>query len=233
MIKFENISKSFSGLKALDDINLILKPKTFNLLVGPNASGKSTLIKSILGLVNVNGNLSVENKNIRNTFEYRNKIGYMPQSFSFPANLTVNEILELVKSLRSNKIYDEEILYKFQIDKIGSKKLINLSGGTKQKVNAAIAFLFDPEILILDEPTAGLDMISSNILKEKLIGENQKGKTILVTSHVFSEFESIAENIILLSEGKLNHFGLIKDLLNLTNVTKLEKALAKWIKMKN
>ena len=108
-----------------------------------------------------------------------------------------------------------------------------LSGGTTQKVSAILAFLFDPEVLILDEPTAGLDPLASEILKDKIIKEREKGKLILITSHLLSELDDMITQIIFMQEGKVHFHKTIVDLLESTNEQKISKAIAKILKKEN
>lgn len=228
MITIENLNKRFGSIEALKNISAKIMKGSITYLVGPNASGKTTLIKSILGLVKpTNGNILIDGEKLNGNFSYRKKIGYMPQIASFPENLTVEEIFSMIKNLRVNtNVYDEELIAKFNLQKEFNKRLKNLSGGTRQKVNASIAFLFDPEILILDEPTAGLDPVSSSILKDKIIHENKCGKTIIFTSHILSELEELAEQVIFLLEGQIKFNGTINSLINSTAKQNLERAIA-------
>jgi Cu-processing system ATP-binding protein len=228
MIEIRDLSKKFGSIDALNNISLNIRKGTITYLVGPNASGKSTLIKSILGLVKpTSGLITIDKEVLNGNYLYRAKIGYMPQVANFPENLTVKEILNMIKSLRDGIItYDEELISQFKLEKEFDKRLKNLSGGTKQKVNAVIAFLFCSEILILDEPTAGLDPVSSSILKDKIIGENKKGKTVIFTSHILSELEELAEDVIFLLEGEIRFTGTINNLISSTNKHNLERAIA-------
>jgi Cu-processing system ATP-binding protein len=105
-----------------------------------------------------------------------------------------------------------------------------LSGGTRQKVSAALAFLFDPEVLILDEPTAGLDPLSSEILKEKILKEKRKNKLILITSHILSDLDELTTHIMYLQEGKMEFFKEIDQLREETGELKLGKAIARIMK---
>ena len=133
----------------------------------------------------------------------------------------------MVKDLRNNKkSLDEELIFSFNLEKEMNKRLKNLSGGTVQKVSAALAFLFSPQILILDEPTAGLDPVSSGILKDKILKENSAGKTILFTSHIMSELEELAQNIAFILEGKLCFEGSLNNLIQLTGEKNLERSVA-------
>jgi len=227
MIKIKNLEKYYSKLHVLKNIDLSIEQGKITYIVGPNGSGKSTLIKSILGLIKkYDGTISINGKIINEDSEYRNLIGYMPQSASFPENLTVKDIIKLVKEIRYQNIYDEELLTKFVLSKEMNKRLKNLSGGTIQKVNAALAFLFDPQILILDEPTSGLDPVSSNILKDKIIDENKKGKTILFTSHIISELEDLAQNIAFILDGKIWFSGSKNELIKIAGESNLERSVA-------
>lgn len=227
MIKIKNLEKYYSKLHVLKKIDLSIEQGKITYLVGPNGSGKSTLIKSILGLIKkYDGTISINGKIINEDSEYRNLIGYMPQSASFPENLTVKDIIKMVKEIRYQNVYDEELITKFVLSKEMNKKLKNLSGGTIQKVNAALAFLFDPQILILDEPTSGLDPVSSNILKDKIIDENKKGKTILFTSHIISELEDLAQNIAFILDGKIWFSGSKNELIKIAGKSNLERSVA-------
>lgn len=228
MIVLNELTKKFGVLEALKNISLEIKKGTITYLVGPNASGKTTLIKLILGLVKpTTGFITVDNERLNGNHSYRSKIGYMPQIASFPDNLTVAEIIKMMKNLREDFItYDEELIEHFKLGKEYNKRLKNLSGGTKQKVNGVIAFLFNPEILILDEPTAGLDPVSSSILKDKILKENRKGKTIVFTSHILSELEELAEDVIFLLEGESRFQGTKIDLINSTGRQNLERSIA-------
>ncbi len=234
MIIINNLAKFYGKTNVLKNINLKIEKSKITYLVGPNGSGKSTLIKAILGLIKkYSGTIEINGKIINGESDYRKIIGYMPQSASFPENLLVKDIIKMVKDVRNQKEFDEELLHDFSLEKEKNKKLKNLSGGTVQKVNAAIAFLFDPQILILDEPTSGLDPVSSNLLKNKILKENKKGKTILFTSHIISELEDLAQNIAFLLEGNLWFNGSKDELNNLTNEKNLEKSIASIMQKNN
>lgn len=228
MITIEKLCKNFGSIEALKCISAEIQKGSITYLVGPNASGKTTLIKSILGLVKpASGIIILDGEKLNGNFSYRNKIGYMPQIASFPENLTVEEIINMIKNFRDNrKTYDEELIDKLSLQKEFKKRLKNLSGGTRQKVNACIAFLFSPDILILDEPTAGLDPVSSSILKDKIFSEHKNGKTIIFTSHILSELEELAEQVIFLLEGQIRFNGTINKLINSTDKQNLERAVA-------
>lgn len=233
MIKIENINKRFKRLHALKDINVKMNKGQVISLIGPNGSGKTTLIKTVLGLVKPeNGRIYFNDVAIDGDVDYRKNIGYMPQIGRYPDNMKIGQLFSMIKNIRSkeNKL-DEELYFKFRLDTILDKPMRSLSGGTRQKVSAALAFLFDAEVLILDEPTAGLDPLSAEILKEKIIAEKRKGKLILITSHVLSDLEELTTDVIYLQDGEMQFYRTLKDIQVETGESKLGKAIA-WL-MKN
>jgi Cu-processing system ATP-binding protein len=232
MIKIENINKRFKKLQALADINAQFNKGQVISLIGPNGSGKTTLIKSILGLVKPDsGKIIFNGTPIDETVDYRKDIGYMPQIGRYPDNMKIGQLFSMIKNIRSAEIQlDEELYYKFKLDTITDKSMRSLSGGTRQKVSAALAFLFNPDILILDEPTAGLDPLSSEILKEKIISEKEKGKLILITSHILSDLEELTTDVLYLQDGREVFFKPLGDLKQETGEEKLSKAIAAIMK---
>jgi Cu-processing system ATP-binding protein len=232
MIRIENINKRFKKLKALDNINAEFKKGQVISLIGPNGSGKTTLIKSILGLVRPDsGSIFFDEESITDHVAYRSNIGYMPQIGRYPDNMKIGQLFRMIRNVRGNKKVDEELYYQYNLDTLSEKSMKGLSGGTRQKVSAALAFLFDPVVLILDEPTAGLDPLSSEILKEKILAEKAKGKLILITSHVLSDLEEFTTDVMYLQDGKIIFNKSMQDLQRETGEEKLGKAIA-WI-MKN
>jgi Cu-processing system ATP-binding protein len=234
MIEIKNISKKFGKLEVLNDINLTFNSGECIALIGPNGCGKTTLIKSILGMVIPSkGDVLFDQKSILGKYKYRENIGYMPQMGRYPDYMTIGQIIEMMKKIRnSNQELDEDLIKDFELEKIFDKPMRTLSGGTTQKVSATLAFLFNPDVLILDEPTAGLDPLASEILKEKIIKEKEKGKLILITSHLLSELDDMITQIIFMQEGKVHFHKTIDDLLLSANEQKISKAIAKILKEK-
>ena len=227
MIAIENLYKKFDKVEVLKDLNLTIKSGGIFAVLGPNGSGKTTLIKSILGMVIPNqGNISINDKSILKKHEYRKDIDYLPQIANFPSNLRVQELINMIKNLRSKSTVDAELINAFGLHSFLDQKLGNLSGGTRQKVNLVLAFMFDSELIILDEPTTGLDPVSLVHLKEIIQQEKQKGKTILVTSHIMSFVEEVADEIVFLLDGKIYFKGSIGVLKEQTKQENLEKAIA-------
>ena len=152
----------------------------------------------------------------------------MPQIGRYPDNMKIGQLFKMIKNIRAEKEWDEELFYRFKLDTILDKSMKALSGGTRQKVSAALAFLFNPEVLILDEPTAGLDPLSSEILKDKILSEKEKGKLILITSHVLSDLEDFTTDIIYMQDGRIMFTKSMSELREETGEEKLGKAIA-WM----
>jgi Cu-processing system ATP-binding protein len=228
MIEIKDLHKKFGTNQVLQGIDLDIQRGGIFAVLGPNGSGKTTLIKSILGMVIPNsGSIKLDGKSVKNSWKYRNDIDYLPQIANFPGNLTVNELIKMIKDIRAKKDTDEiRLIELFKMEPFLEKKLGNLSGGMKQKVNLLLAFMFDSPLIILDEPTSGLDPISHIRLKELIQSEKTKGKTILITSHIMSFVEEIADEIVFLLEGKIYFKGSISELKTKTNQPDFEHAIA-------
>jgi Cu-processing system ATP-binding protein len=230
MIRIENIKKRFKKLQALDDISAIFHQGQVVSLIGPNGSGKTTLIKSILGMVKADsGSIYVNSVPINGDHSYRSRIGYMPQIGRYPDNMKVGELFGMLKNIRKvpDTALDTDLLVKFNLVSIFEKPMRTLSGGTRQKVSAALAFYFNPDMLILDEPTAGLDPLSSEILKEKILHEKKKNKLVLITSHILSDLDELTTHVMYLQEGKMIFLKDIGTLRHETGEAKLGKAIAR------
>ncbi|MBL0055956.1 MAG: ABC transporter ATP-binding protein [Chitinophagaceae bacterium] len=232
MIIASNVSKKFGKLKALDDVSMTCNRGECIALIGPNASGKTTLIKTILGMVvQDSGFITFNGNNILHSWQYRDQIGYMPQIGRYPDNMTIGQVLNMMKDIRGrNEDLDEDLIQQFGLNQLMAKRMRTLSGGTRQKVSASLAFLFNPAVLILDEPTAGLDPLSSEILKEKIIREKQKGKLILITSHILSELDDLVTQVIYMQEGKVLFHKSIETLQQDTGEEKLNRAIAHFMR---
>jgi Cu-processing system ATP-binding protein len=228
MIVIENISKQFGKLKVLDDVSVSCETAKCIALIGPNGSGKTTLIKSILGMVMPDaGSITFNGKSIQNDWQYREHIGYMPQIGRYPDNMTIGQVIDMMKDIRhTSSGFDEDLIDAFGLKGMYNKRMRTLSGGTRQKVSASLAFLFNPKVLILDEPTAGLDPVSSEILKEKIITEIKKGKLVIITSHILSELDDLVSEVIYMQDGKLMFKKSIELLQKDTGESKLSKAIA-------
>jgi Cu-processing system ATP-binding protein len=228
MIEFSGITKRFGSLDVLRGVDLDVLPGSVLGLVGPNGAGKTTLIKLLLGLAHpTSGEIRVDGVSTRRGEAYRAQVGYMPQIARFPDNLTAAELFAMLRDLRGDSApTDDALAASFRLAEHLDKPLRVLSGGTRQKVNAAMAFLFRPTVLVLDEPTAGLDPLSSAILKDAILARRAAGATILVTSHIMSELEELCDDVAFLLDGVVRFVGPIGELTTLTRQANLERAIA-------
>jgi len=230
MIEFKNLHKRFGKLVVLDGLDLEISKGGIFAILGPNGSGKTTLIKCLLGMVIPNkGDIIFDKKSVLGKWAYRNNLNYLPQIANFPPNLTVIELIKMVKNLRPKDSDTEELIELFGLKSSLDKKLGNLSGGTKQKVNIVLAFMFDSDLIVLDEPTNGLDPIALIHLKEIIQKEKDKGKTILITTHIMSFVDEVADEIVFLLDGKIYFKGTVEALKKQTNNDNLEHAIANLI----
>ena len=234
MISIKKVNKNFGKLNALTNVDLDLSMGRSYALVGPNGSGKTTLIKSVLGLViPTSGEITFDGKSIAKDWMYRDKIGYMPQIGRYPENMTIGQLIDMMKNIRKNSgEIDDSIIEAYKLYKIFDKRMHTLSGGTRQKVSAALAFLFNPPVLILDEPTAGLDPISVEVLKEKVLDEKRRGKLLIISSHILSDLDELTTEMVYIFEGKVHYNNTIQSLKDETQEKKLGKAIATMIGQK-
>ncbi len=230
MLESTLLSKSFGKLKALDGVSVRMEAGQAVSLVGPNGSGKTTFLKCLLGLVIPDsGDLTLNGQRILGNWDYRQHIGYMPQIGRYPDNMRVGQVFDMIKEIRRETFthLDDDLMRAFEVEKFSHKTMRTLSGGTRQKVSACLAFLFDPTVLVLDEPTAGLDPVASEILKEKVLVEKAKGKIVLVTSHILSDLEELTTDVMYIIEGKVQFYQSIEQLKSRTGEDKLNRALAR------
>ena len=187
------------------------------------------MIKTILGMVVPDGGeILVKGLPIKGSHAYRKDIGYMPQIGRYPENMKIGQLFSMMKDMRPEiKNYDLDLVEAFELDQMKDKAMSTLSGGTRQKVSAALAFLFSPAILILDEPTAGLDPIAVEILKAKIKKEREAGKLILITSHIMSDLEELTNQAVYIFEGEVYFNDTIESLKEITGESKFSPAIAK------
>jgi len=231
MISVQNLKKNFGRLHALDGVSVEFSLGKSYALIGPNGSGKTTLIKCVLGMVvPTSGKILVDGEDIKNRWHYREKIGYMPQIGRYPDNMRIGQLFDMMKNIRKNPpLLDEELVQAFRLESMLDKRMHTLSGGTRQKVSAALSFLFNPPVLFLDEPTAGLDPVSVEVLKEKIQKEKDAGKLLIITSHVMSDLDDLATEVVYLQEGNIRYNNSIEELKDITGEQRLGKAIAQMI----
>jgi Cu-processing system ATP-binding protein len=228
MIRITGLTKRFGALHVLRDLDLEIGDGKVTAIVGPNGAGKTTLMKTVLGLTRSDGGtILIDGERVGADPAYRTNVGYMPQIARFPENLSAAELVAMVRDLRGEDVsVDDDLIERFRMADQLEKPLRVLSGGTRQKVNAVLAFLFRPAVLVLDEPTAGLDPVSSGILKDKIAEVRDEGRSVIVTSHVLSELDALADDIAFLVDGRLRYAGSVHDLKLATRQLSLERAIA-------
>ncbi len=233
MVVVERLSKRFGRLEVLREVSATFAPGRVTAVVGPNASGKTTLMKSILGLVLPDsGTIAIAGQRAANNPASRRNVGYMPQEPRFPDNLKVSELFDLVQDLRGERPKEklQELIDYFELRPHLNKPLRTLSGGTKQKASAVLTFLFSPQVLLLDEPSAGLDPVASSRLKDRILTERANGATIILTSHVMSELEELTDEVLFLLEGTIRYRGGLHAIREMTGEKRLERAIARLMR---
>ncbi len=227
MIHVESLHKRFGKNVVLAGLDLDIAQGGISAILGPNGSGKTTLIKTVLGMVIPNkGTIEVMDTPIGNRWKYRQDINYLPQIANFPGNLKVRELIAMIKDIRLKPSDEQKLIGLFGLEPFLDNKLSNLSGGTKQKVNIVLTFMFDSPLIILDEPTNGLDPLALIRLKELIFEEREKGKTFLITSHIMQFVEEVSDQIVYLLEGKIYFKGSITELKTKTGQSNFERAIA-------
>lgn len=232
MVTIEQVKKRFAKLEVLKGISATFEAGKITAIVGPNASGKTTLMKCLLGLVLPDsGTVTIDGQNVKDA-KTRNHIGYMPQKTQFPDNLRVQELLSWIEDLRGQRSsVREELTHYFELKPHLQKSLRTLSGGTRQKVSAVLALMFNSSVLLFDEPTAGLDPLASSRLKDLILKQKSQGKTILLTSHVMSELEELADEVLFLLDGTIVFRGTLDDIRKRSGEARLERAIAKLMQV--
>lgn len=231
MIEFKDVHKKYGKLEVLKGVSFTIKDGGIFAILGPNGSGKTTSMKSFLGMViPTKGDIFFNGKSIKNQWAYREQISYLPQIANFPSNLKVKELIAMIKNIKKLPCHDQELIELFGLQKHLNKSLGNLSGGTKQKVNLVLTFMVDVPVLVLDEPTSGLDPIAILALKKLILREKEKGKTILITSHILSFIEELSDEILFILEGNIYFRGTPEQLLETTKKNNFQEAIAELLK---
>jgi len=205
IIKMHNVTKYYGKFKALSSLTLDVKENQIYAFIGPNGAGKSTAIRLMLGILNFNeGYIEVLGKSpTQNNIDIFQKIGYLPGELRSYQKLTGNEVLKFFSNLRDIKEdnYINNLIERLDYDP--NKYIKELSKGNKQKLGLILAFMHRPKLLVLDEPSSGLDPLMQQITIELIREARQEGTTIFLSSHIFSEIDKVAQKVGFIKEGEL------------------------------
>ncbi|MCI9074522.1 MAG: ABC transporter ATP-binding protein [Dorea sp.] len=218
-IKIRGLNKFYGKKQALKDVNLTIRTGMFGLL-GRNGAGKTTLMKVLAALLpKSEGEISVCGRNVERAQSVRKIVGYLPQDFSMYPNMTVYEAMDylgvlsgLNKSRRKERI--PELLQRVNLQDDSRKKVKALSGGMKRRLGIAQAILHDPKVLIVDEPTAGLDP-EERVRFRNLLCEIAEERIVILSTHIVGDIEAACENIAVLDEGEMIYKGTVSDLISM------------------
>jgi Cu-processing system ATP-binding protein len=231
LVALRGLTKRYGTRTVLRGIDLDLPRGVVTAIIGPNGAGKSTLNKALLGLVRPDaGTIRFDGVDTAGQIAHRARIGYMPQTPRFPESFTAGDVLTLLEDLRGEGPRDRALIDALELGPMLTQPTRALSGGQRQRLNAAAAFLFVPDLLLLDEPTAGLDPIASGVLKDKIRAVRKEGRAVVITSHILSELEELADRVVFLHEGQVRWSGPLAELLAGTDARTLERAIAQLMR---
>lgn len=213
LIQFSNVTKKFGKFTALDDVTFGIQNGESVALWGSNGAGKTTLIRCMLGVTSYAGDAQVDGiSSKRNGKRVRQLVGYVPQVMPF-FDMPVGEMVLLITRLRgATPTEGHNLLKRFGLDHTRQKLVRSLSGGMRQKLALTLALLGDPKLLVLDEPTANLDAATQKELIGMLNELKQEGRTVIFTSHRWSEVRALADTVVHLEQGKVIEHGSVLDL---------------------
>lgn len=207
-LTIKNLSKTYKGKEAVKGVDTELTPGIWGLL-GANGAGKTTLMRMMSGILEpTKGAVLFCGKDIRNNVKYRSEFGFLPQEIQFSKDLTVSNYLEYIAALKNvpldlTKKRIDDLLKILTLEDVRSKKIVKLSGGMKRRVGIAQAMLNDPKVLILDEPTAGLDP-GERIRFRNFLAATSKERIVVLSTHIVSDIEDIASHVMIMKDGELN-----------------------------
>jgi len=229
-ITIKGLKKAFGKNKVLKGIDLDIKEPKIITILGPNASGKTTLIKAVLGMVIPDeGKVLFDGQDVKGKWDYKKDINYLPQIAQFPENMRVHELISLIEDLRGEKGSADTLIELFELQPYLTERVSILSGGTKQKVNVVLAFMYNNPILILDEPTNGLDPVALVRLKNLIKAEKKAGKCIIITTHIMQLVEELSDEIIYMLEGHIHFKGTVNELKSKFDDRDIESCIAKML----
>ncbi len=221
-IVISNLTKLYGKTVGIKDLTLNIKQGEIFGFLGPNGAGKTTTIRCMLNILIPNqGSVKINGEIVsRNSSHLKNDIGYLPGELYYPKGFSVKNLLDYIESLKEKPCSrKEELLKRFNLET--HKKIQALSHGNKQKLGIILAFMHDPSMLILDEPSTGLDPLLQQTLYDLILEEKEKGKTIFFSSHNLDEVQKICDRVAIISEGEL---------ISLENVSDLSKKVVRHLK---
>jgi len=236
MIEITNLAKSFGKVQALDGLSFTAKDGEITGILGPNGAGKTTCLRTLYGLLKADtGNAIIDGINVTdNPLLARTRLGIFPDKFGLYERLTAYEQIDYFASIHgltgTNKQQAiEQIISDLDMEALAHRKTQGFSQGQRMKVTLAQALVHQPQNFVLDEPTRGLDVMSTRILREHLSKFKAKGHCILFSSHVMQEVAALCDRVIIVANGKLAAQGTPDELCELAGESQLEEAFVKII----
>ena len=218
IVKVEYLAKHFGKFQALKDVSFTVEKGQVVGFIGPNGAGKSTTIRTLLGIIKKDGGQAkVFGKDVwKDSIAIHKDLSYVPGDVALWGNLTGGEIIDLFMKLHGggDKKKRDQLIQKFELDP--KKKAKNYSKGNRQKVGLIAALSVESELYILDEPTSGLDPLMEAIFQEEIEHLKHAGKSILLSSHILSEVERLADKVVIIREGKVVESGTLDEMRHLT-----------------
>ena len=211
-VSFERVSKNYGDVQAVRELSLQLPQGRAIAFLGPNGAGKSTSIEMLLGLKHASsGTVQVFGKSPRQAMTSGN-VGAMLQSGGLPADVSVRELLTLMTKLHPRPLAVDEVMERANIADLADRRAGKLSGGQTQRVRFAVAICGDSDLIVLDEPTTGMDVENRQVFWNSMKGEAERGKTVLFATHYLEEADQIADQVIVISKGRLLANGTVADI---------------------
>lgn len=221
IVTIEQLSKNFGKVQALKDVNFDIYPGEVLGFIGPNGAGKSTTIRIMLGLLKKSGGKIqlFDLDPFKDSLAIHEKIAYLPGDLALWDNLTGGEVIDLLMKLHKgvNQTKKQQLIERFQLDL--TKKIKNYSKGNRQKVGLIAALAVEAKLYILDEPTSGLDPLMEKVFQEEVARLKQEGKAVLLSSHILSEVERLADRVVIIQEGQVVESGTLASLRHLSQST--------------
>lgn len=221
IVKVQGLQKKFGKFQALRDVSFTIKSGEVVGFIGPNGSGKSTTIRTLLGIIKRDSGIAeIFGKDVwKDSLEIHKRISYVPGDVALWGNLTGGEIIDLFIKLHGsgNKEKRDYLIKRFELDP--KKKAKGYSKGNRQKVGLIAALAVDSDLYIFDEPTSGLDPLMELVFQEEVEKIKKAGKAILLSSHILSEVERLADKVVIIRQGEIVETGTLDELRHLTRST--------------